>query len=170
MGIPLKRCDRVSARGTVVCLTLVAILAAAAPARAQYVEIQSFEVTPFVGARLGGTFAIQPDGAAQIEAALKDAASYGFAAGVRFDDPSSSSAGRRRRLANSCSSSSSASGRLCGSEHVLRPMTTTPAVGVAAGRRQRHKPQPCPMISTSGDGPMGMRPRRCRIPHVSFDV
>jgi hypothetical protein len=67
-------------------LTLVVLLAAAAPARAQYVEIQSFEVTPFVGARLGGTFAVQPDGADPIEAELNDAASYGFAAGVRFDD------------------------------------------------------------------------------------
>jgi opacity protein-like surface antigen len=86
MRIPLECCHRVSARGTVLCLTLVAILAAAAPARAQYVEIQSFEVAPLVGARLGGTFDIQPDGAAQIEAALKDAASYGFTAGVRFDD------------------------------------------------------------------------------------
>jgi hypothetical protein len=86
MRIPLEHCHRVCARGTVVCLTLVAFLAAAAPARAQYVEIQSFEVTPFVGARLGGTFDIQPDGAAPIEGALKDAASYGFSAGVRFDD------------------------------------------------------------------------------------
>ena len=64
----------------------MAILAAAASARAQYVDIQSFEVTPLVGARLGGTFAIQPEGAVPIEAALNDAASYGLAAGVRFDD------------------------------------------------------------------------------------
>ncbi|HEY6613011.1 MAG TPA: hypothetical protein VIZ32_00790 [Vicinamibacterales bacterium] len=56
MRIPLERFHRVSSRGTVVCLTLVAILAGAAPARAQYVEIQSFELTPFIGARLGGTF------------------------------------------------------------------------------------------------------------------
>src|SRR5688572_26830654 len=73
-------------RTTLVSLTLGAILAAAVPARAQYVEIQSFEVTPFVGARLGGTFAIQPDDAGPIEATLNDAASYGLAAGVRFDD------------------------------------------------------------------------------------
>ena len=86
MRIPLERFHRVSSRGTVLCLTLVAILAAAAPARAQYVEIQSFEVTPFVGARLGGTFHIQPESAAPIEAAMNDAASYGFSAGVRFDD------------------------------------------------------------------------------------
>ena len=75
-----------SSRGTVICLTLVAILAAAAPARAQYVEIQSFEVTPFIGARMGGTFQVQPDGAVPIEATLTDATSFGFSAGVRFDD------------------------------------------------------------------------------------
>ena len=86
MLIPRERCHHVSARTTVVYLTLGAILAAAAPARAQYVEIQSFEVTPLVAARLGGTFAIQPDGAVPIEAAWNDAASYGLAAGVRFDD------------------------------------------------------------------------------------
>jgi hypothetical protein len=84
--IPLERVYRIFSEHTVVCLTLAAILAAAAPARAQDVKIQSFELTPFIGARLGGTFDIQPDGAAQIEATLKDAASYGFSAGVRFDD------------------------------------------------------------------------------------
>lgn len=86
MRIPRERCHRVSARRTVVGLTLVAIVAAAVPARAQYVEIQSFEVTPLVGARLGGTFVIQPDGVEPIEATLNDAASVGLAAGVRFDD------------------------------------------------------------------------------------
>ena len=65
---------------------LVAIWLPAAPARAQYVQIQSVEVTPFIGARLGGTFDIQPDGPGQVEATLKDAASYGLSAGVRFDD------------------------------------------------------------------------------------
>lgn len=70
----------------VVCVTLTAILTVAAPAHAQYVEIQSFEVTPFIGARLGGTFDIQPDGPAPIEASLQDSTSYGFSAGVRFDD------------------------------------------------------------------------------------
>ena len=49
-------------------------------------EIQSFEVTPFVGARLGGSFAIQPDGAVPVESELNDTASFGFTAGVRFDD------------------------------------------------------------------------------------
>jgi hypothetical protein len=73
-------------RRTVVCLMLVAIWLPAAAARAQYVEIQSVEVTPIVGVRLGGTFDIQPDGPGQIEASLKDATSYGFSAGVRFDD------------------------------------------------------------------------------------
>ena len=86
MRIPLEHFHRVSSRGTIVCLTLVAILAGAAPARAQYVEIQSFEVTPFIGARLGGTFDLQPDGLGLVEATLKDATSYGVSAGVRFDD------------------------------------------------------------------------------------
>jgi hypothetical protein len=36
--------------------------------------------------RLGGTFDIQPDGPEPVEAALKDATSYGLSAGVRFDD------------------------------------------------------------------------------------
>jgi hypothetical protein len=85
MGIPFGRFHRISTRGTIVCLTLVAILAAA-PARAQYVQIQSFEVTPFIGARMGGTFEIQPDGAVSIDARLTDATSYGVSAGVRFDD------------------------------------------------------------------------------------
>jgi hypothetical protein len=68
------------------CLTLHAILAVASPARAQHVEIQGFEVTPFIGARFGGTFEIQPDQLPQAQATLKDATSYGLAAGVRFDD------------------------------------------------------------------------------------
>jgi len=73
-------------KAAAVCLTLIGALTAAAPARAQYVQIQSFEVTPFIGTRLGGTFEIQPEGAAQIPATFKDAASYGLSAGVRFDD------------------------------------------------------------------------------------
>jgi hypothetical protein len=85
MPFLLERVDRVSSRGTVVCL-MVAILAASAPARAQYIQIQSFEVSPFIGARLGGTFDIQPDGPAQVKATLNDATSYGVSAGVRFDD------------------------------------------------------------------------------------
>src|SRR5262245_21955244 len=86
MGILREGFRRVRLKGTVVGLTLVAILTAVAPARAQYVEIQSFEVTPFIGARFGGTFQIQPEGPALAEASLKDARSFGFSAGVRFDD------------------------------------------------------------------------------------
>ena len=80
MRIPLERLRRIS------CCLIVAVLAAAAPARAQYVQIQSFEVAPIIGARLGGTFDIQPEGSAPIGAAWQDATSYGFSAGVRFDD------------------------------------------------------------------------------------
>ena len=86
MGMPLGSFRPGSSGGPAVCLALVAILAVAAPARAQYVQIQSFEVTPFIGARLGGTFDIQPEGPAQVEATLNDGMSYGFSAGVRFDD------------------------------------------------------------------------------------
>jgi hypothetical protein len=85
MAIPLERFYRISSRGSIFCVALAAILAAT-PAHAQYVQIQSFELTPFIGARLGGTFDIQPNEAVQIEGTLKDAASYGFSAGVRFDD------------------------------------------------------------------------------------
>jgi hypothetical protein len=78
--------ETVSSVGTAAFLTLTAILAPATPARAQYVEIQAFEVTPFVGVRFGGTFDIQTDQPSPIQATLKDASSYGFSAGVRFDD------------------------------------------------------------------------------------
>jgi hypothetical protein len=67
-------------------LAFLATLAVAAPARAQYVQIQSFEVTPFVGLRFGGTFDIQTEQPSQTQATLKDASSYGLSAGVRFDD------------------------------------------------------------------------------------
>jgi hypothetical protein len=69
-----------------VAATLLMIVGIVAPARAQYVEIQSVEVTPLVGARLGGSFDIQPDGFADVDAELTDSTSYGFSAGVRFDD------------------------------------------------------------------------------------
>ena len=82
----VQRFRRAGSKGTVVGLALVATLAAVAPASAQYVEIQSFEVTPFIGARMGGTFEIQPGGPSLVEASLKDASSFGFSAGVRFDD------------------------------------------------------------------------------------
>lgn len=69
-----------------VSVSLVVLLAGAAPAGAQPVDIQSVEVTPFVGIRLGGTFDIQPDGGLPVQATLHDATGYGFSAGVRFDD------------------------------------------------------------------------------------
>ena len=68
------------------CAALAAVLAAGTPAHAQYVQIQSFEVTPFVGVRFGGTFSVQGQDGAPAEARLKDASSYGVSAGVRFDD------------------------------------------------------------------------------------
>jgi hypothetical protein len=77
--------DRLSSRGIAICLALPAILAAAAPARAQYVDIEAFEVTPFVGTRFGGNIDFETDGALQTQANVKDAASYGMSAGVRFD-------------------------------------------------------------------------------------
>jgi hypothetical protein len=67
-------------------LTLLMVLAGVAPCRAQYVDIQSVEVTPFIGVRLGGTFEIQPEGLGQVNAGWQDATSYGLSAGVRFDD------------------------------------------------------------------------------------
>jgi hypothetical protein len=67
-------------------LTLLMVLAGVAPSRAQYVDIQSIEVTPFIGMRLGGTFEIQPEGLAQVNAGWQDATSYGLSTGVRFDD------------------------------------------------------------------------------------
>jgi len=68
------------------CLAIAVVLSAAATARAQYADIQSFEVTPFVGTRFGGTFDLQSDPASPAQATLKDAMSYGVSAGVRFDD------------------------------------------------------------------------------------
>jgi hypothetical protein len=67
------------------CGVLISSLLTVGPTHAESL-IQSFEVTPFIGGRFGGTFEIQPDGAAEVHASLKDAASYGVAAGVRFDD------------------------------------------------------------------------------------
>jgi len=85
MSTPLARCDRIFTTATVVGLTLAAILTAT-PARAQYVQIQSFELAPFIGTRMGGTFQVQPDAALPVGATLEDATSYGVSAGVRFDD------------------------------------------------------------------------------------
>ena len=71
------------------CLTpcaLLAWLALATPVQAQYVEIESFEVTPFVGIRLGGTLDMRGQQPLQIPATWSDATSYGVSAGVRFDE------------------------------------------------------------------------------------
>ncbi|HEY1911533.1 MAG TPA: outer membrane beta-barrel protein [Vicinamibacterales bacterium] len=73
-------------KGPAVCLTLLAWLTFAAPAHAQYVQIESFEVTPFVGARLAGTFDIGASQVSPVAAAWNDATSYGVSAGVRFDE------------------------------------------------------------------------------------
>ncbi len=72
-------------KGLTACLTLQALLALATPARAQYVQIDSFEVTPFVGLRFGGTFDVQAEESSQTLATWKDASSYGLSAGVRVD-------------------------------------------------------------------------------------
>jgi len=50
------------------------------------VEIQNLEVTPFVGARFGGNFDVQTEQHVLSEVSMKDASSYGFSAGLRFDD------------------------------------------------------------------------------------
>ena len=68
------------------CLTLQALLALATPARAQYVEIESFEVTPVIGIRFGGTWDVGAAQPPQTQATWKDASSYGLSAGVRFDE------------------------------------------------------------------------------------
>src|SRR4051812_3144398 len=73
-------------RGLAVVLTLHAALACAAPASAQYVQINAVEVTPFAGVRFGGRFDLQAG--SQTEATLEDASSYGLSAGVRFDEDS----------------------------------------------------------------------------------
>ena len=70
---------------TLSALTL-AILLTPAPARAQSLEIQGFEVTPFIGGRFGGTFDVQREGAVEARASLEDSVSYGVSAGIRFDD------------------------------------------------------------------------------------
>src|SRR4051812_15150786 len=81
-------------RGPTACLTrrvlpalimLPGLLALASPARAQYVQIESFEVAPFVGLRFGGTFDVRAEEASRTQAVWKDASSYGLSAGVRFD-------------------------------------------------------------------------------------
>jgi hypothetical protein len=64
---------------------LLGLLALATPARAQYVQIDSFEVTPLIGVRFGGTFDVRADEPSQAQATWKDASSYGLSSGVRFD-------------------------------------------------------------------------------------
>ena len=83
--MPLGVLRSLRTKAPIAGLTLGALLALAAPARAQYVQIESFEVTPFVGVRLGGTFDVRAE-PSQIQATWKDASSYGFSAGVRFDE------------------------------------------------------------------------------------
>jgi len=72
-------------RSVVFGLALVGILVTVGTVQAESL-IQTFEVTPFIGGRFGGTFEIQPEGGAEIRASLKDATSFGVSAGVRFDD------------------------------------------------------------------------------------
>ena len=67
-------------------LALEALLAFATPARAQYVPIESVEVTPFLGGRFGGTFDVRADQTPQTQTIWRDAESYGLSAGVRFDE------------------------------------------------------------------------------------
>jgi|SRR5215831_17078292 len=62
------------------------ILLTAVPVSAQDRLIQSFELTPFIGGRFGGTLEIQPESGPEVRASLRDATSYGVSAGVRFDD------------------------------------------------------------------------------------
>ena len=71
---------------TTLLLALVVVPALATPAGAQYVQIDSFEVTPAVGLRLGGTFDVRAEQSSRTQATWKDASSYGLSAGARFDD------------------------------------------------------------------------------------
>jgi opacity protein-like surface antigen len=78
--------DQPASTGIAACVAIAAALLVPATADAQYVQLQGFEVTPFVGARFGGTFDVETDQHAQTQVSLKDASSYGVAAGFRFDD------------------------------------------------------------------------------------
>ena len=84
--MPLGFVHHLRSKGPTACLALQAVLALATPARAQYVQIDSFEVTPVVGVRFGGTFDVRTEAPLQTQATWQDASSYGLAAGVRFDD------------------------------------------------------------------------------------
>ena len=74
-----------SGAGTLL-LALVVVPALATPAGAQYVRIDSFEVTPSLGVRFGGTFDVRAEQPPQTQASWNDASSHGLSAGVRFDD------------------------------------------------------------------------------------
>ena len=84
--MPLGFVRGLRSKGPIACLTLQALLAFATPARAQYVQIDSFEVTPFVGVRFGGTFDLGTEQPSQTQATWKDSSSYGLSAGVRFEE------------------------------------------------------------------------------------
>jgi hypothetical protein len=87
MPIALRQAARASAPTAALTLQiLAALMAIAVPARAQYVQIESVEVTPFVGIRFGGTFDVRGDQPPATQASWKDASSYGLSAGVRFDE------------------------------------------------------------------------------------
>ena len=67
--MPLGFLHGLRSKGPTACLTLqmsLALLALATPARAQYVQIDSVEVTPFVGVRFGGTFDVRAEQPAQM--------------------------------------------------------------------------------------------------------
>src|SRR5688572_19327070 len=84
--MPLGFQHGLRSKGLTACLTLQALLMLATSARAQYLEIDSLEVTPFVGVRFGGTFDVRAEQPPQTQAIWKDASSYGLSAGARFDD------------------------------------------------------------------------------------
>ena len=87
--MPFDFLHTVRSRARTAVLTLESVLVlvtVAAPARGQYVQIESVEVTPFVGIRFGGTFDVRGDQPPQTQASWKDASSYGLSAGVRFDE------------------------------------------------------------------------------------
>jgi hypothetical protein len=47
---------------------------------------QRYDITPFVGARYGGSLKLEQQAAPNFEASLADSISYGIAGGFRFDD------------------------------------------------------------------------------------
>lgn len=60
---------------------LAALFASAASVYGQ----ASFDLTPFVGGRFGGTFKVQQDGQSNSQATLSDSFSFGVSAGFRYD-------------------------------------------------------------------------------------